>query len=195
MYDPIEWQAPRLDGPMQYRCHYCDHIVGADKGWSGSLSRSRMAGICICPSCWQPTYFSTRGDQIPSPRIGRSVAGITDEGVELLYNQARDCTMVGAFTGAVLLCRKLLMNIAVQHGATPRLSFVQYVDYLNEKGYVPPNGKPWVDQIRSRGNDATHEIPTVSRADAVQILRFAEMLLRFVYEFPSMLSADNRRDT
>lgn len=81
------------------------------------------------------------------------------------------------------------MNIAVQHGADAGLSFVEYVDFLASKGFVPPNGRAWVDQIRRKGNEATHEIPAIKQEDAIQLLTFAEMLLRFVYEFPSMLTA------
>lgn len=79
------------------------------------------------------------------------------------------------------------MNIAVQHGAQSGQSFVSYVDYLEKNGYVPPNGKEWVDLIRQKGNEATHEIELMTQADAAQILHFVEMLLRFIYEFPSML--------
>jgi hypothetical protein len=80
------------------------------------------------------------------------------------------------------------MNVAAQHQAPPGQPFTTYVEFLEKTGYVPPNGKVWVDQIRTKGNEATHEIPQVSAADAVQILQFTEMLLRFVYEFPSMVN-------
>jgi hypothetical protein len=96
--------------------------------------------------------------------------------------------MVGANTAVVLLARKLLMNIAVQHGAQPGKAFVDYIDYLSDNGFVPPNGRAWVDQIRKKGNEATHEIPQITEQDARQILTFTEMLLKFVYEFPSMVT-------
>ncbi|MES2908329.1 MAG: DUF4145 domain-containing protein [Pseudomonadota bacterium] len=185
----IEWQQITSPAVRRYVCHYCDHTVAADKGWYAATNVSNVrAWVFACPNCQRPTFFETDHTQIPSPRIGRSVKGVTDPNVERLYNEARDCSMVGAHTAAALLCRKLLMNIAVQHGAKVGLPFAAYVDYLAANGFVPPNGKGWVDQIRKKGNEATHEIPSINQADAQQLLTFVEMLLRFIYEFPSMLT-------
>jgi uncharacterized GH25 family protein len=79
------------------------------------------------------------------------------------------------------------MNLAVQHGAGEGKGFTEYIDFLDAKGYVPPNGKVWVDRIRTKGNEATHEIRLIDQKEAQQILKFTEMLLKFCYEFPSML--------
>jgi hypothetical protein len=54
---------------------------------------------------------------------------------------------------------------------------------------VPPEGKGWVDHIRKKGNEATHEISPMSKADANDLITFPEMLLKFVYEFPSRIPA------
>lgn len=187
--DRINWQEIGNHAARKYLCHYCDHTVASDKGWYATTGiNNRLAWLYACPNCQRPTFFEPDGTQIPSPRIGRPVKAITDPAVEKLYNEARDCTMVGAHTAAVLLCRKLLMNVAVQHGAKAGQSFVDYVDHLAANGYVPPNGKAWVDQIRKKGNEATHEIPSINQNDSQQILTFVEMLLRFIYEFPSMLT-------
>ena len=86
----------------------------------------------------------------------------------------------------MLVCRKILMNLAVEHGANPGESFKSYIQYLSDTGYIPPNGKPWVERIKDKGNEATHEIPSVSMEDASQVLNFVEMLLRSSYEFPAM---------
>ena len=92
---------------------------------------------------------------------------------------------VSAYTASVLACRKLLMNIAVAQGAAEGKKFAEYVQYLADNGYVPPNGKGWVDHIRKKGNEATHEIPHMERGDAEELIAFAEMLLKFIYEFPA----------
>lgn len=80
------------------------------------------------------------------------------------------------------------MNIGVQEGAAEGKSFVFYIDFLAEKGYIPPNGRGWVDHIRKKGNEATHEIALMNRTDAEELLTFTEMLLKFVYEFPNSIS-------
>jgi hypothetical protein len=92
---------------------------------------------------------------------------------------------VNSFTSAVLTCRKLLMHIAVAKGAAPGKSFMEYVEYLDQKNYIPPDGKGWVDYIRKKGNEANHEIKIMSVADASDLITFLEMLLKFVYEFPA----------
>ncbi|MCT7650544.1 DUF4145 domain-containing protein [Aliarcobacter butzleri] len=101
--------------------------------------------------------------------------------------KARRCTGEGCYTGAVLLCRKMLMNIAVVQGAKEGLKFIEYVTYLSDNGYTPPNGKHWVDHIRKKGNEATHEIAVMNEDDAKELIIFIEMLLRFIYEFPMMV--------
>jgi len=86
-----------------------------------------------------------------------------------------------------MACRKILMHIAVDKGADHNQSFLHYVDYLSSNGYITPDGKKWVDHIRSKGNDANHEIALMTRPDAERLLLFTDMLLRLVYEFPASL--------
>ena len=78
------------------------------------------------------------------------------------------------------------LHIAVAHGAGEGLKFIEYVDYLRAKGFIPPNGDKWVDKIRTSGNEATHEIRIMVPAESQMIIGFVEMLLRFVFEFPSL---------
>ena len=79
------------------------------------------------------------------------------------------------------------MNISVHQGAKEGLKFIEYVEYLSRNGYIPPNGKMWVDHIRKKGNEATHEILLMNQQDASELISFIEMILRFIYEFPSMI--------
>lgn len=80
------------------------------------------------------------------------------------------------------------MNIAVNKGAEEGKKFIEYVEYLSEKGYVPPDGKGWVEHIRQKGNEATHEIKLMSKTDAEDLIVFSQMLLKFIYEFPSFVT-------
>ena len=65
--------------------------------------------------------------------------------------------------------------------------FIYYVNYLSDNGYVPPNGKVWVDKIRNLGNEATHKLEVKSKEDAELAITFTSMLLKFIYEFPKLL--------
>jgi hypothetical protein len=84
------------------------------------------------------------------------------------------------------------MNIAVEKGAKEGLSFVEYVDYLEKKGYFPPDGREWVDHIRIKGNEATHKINIMSMEDAHDLIKLVEMLLKFIYEYPANIRAKAR---
>jgi Domain of unknown function (DUF4145) len=117
---------------------------------------------------------------------GDDVASIPPD-VDALYLEARRCIAAKCFTAAVLTARKLLMNISVFLGADEGKRFIDYVEFLASAGYVPPNGKGWVDHIRKKGNEANHEIHHMSQHDAEELIIFVEMLLRFVFEFPSRI--------
>jgi hypothetical protein len=77
------------------------------------------------------------------------------------------------------------MHIAVEKGAAENLKFIEYVEYLSTKGYIPPDSKEWVDEIREKGNEATHEIVIMSETEAKDLLQLTEMLLKIIYQFPS----------
>ena len=53
---------------------------------------------------------------------------------------------------------------------------------------MPPDGKGWVDYIRQKSNEANHEIVLMTEEEATDLINFSEMLLRFVYEFPSKVT-------
>jgi hypothetical protein len=124
------------------------------------------------------------GKQFPGVSKGEPVKNLPVD-IEALYREARDSCAAACYTASVLICRKLLMNIAVNHGAKAGDTFISYIEHLSNSGFVPPNGKGWVDHIRKKGNEATHEIALMSQADAEELISFAEMLLKFIYEFPS----------
>lgn len=181
----IKWDQVYNEYPIDYKCAYCEHIVASNYMFSSEKDRngSRM-NLVICPKCYKPTFFDFNHKQYPSPIFGNKVEHLTPN-VESLYNEARQCTQVNAYTSSVLACRKLLMNIAVDKGAREGLHFEEYVNYLDSKGYIPPDGKHWVDIIRKKGNEATHEIKLKNEKDASDLLIFMEMLLKFVFEFPT----------
>lgn len=186
-----EWnQTVQIEGES-FTCGYCGSASGPSRGYICSNSRypiTEYAKILICPTCNYPTFInSSTLKQVPSPKFGKEVEFLPEE-IEQLYNEARKCISVNAYTPAVLACRKLLMNIAFNKGAEEGKKFIYYVEYLNDNHYIPPNGKGWVDHIRVKGNEATHEITSMSKDDAIELLEFTELLLRFVFELPGKMA-------
>jgi len=119
--------------------------------------------------------------QSPSPERGENVDGLPAE-IGAVYGEARRCLGVAAYSAVDLLCRKLLMHVAMDKGAASGLTFAHYLDHLQKTGYITPPLMPWVDHIRKRGNLATHELPVPSEAEAEDTLAFTAQMLRLVYE-------------
>lgn len=173
-----------------WTCGYCGKDVGGNVGYQRNNSISDERRIYICPFCENPTAFvpDSYGSraQFPRPVTGNDVGGLP-KSVGELYGEVRRCMQCSSYTSAAMAMRKLLMHVAVDKGAEEGLAFAGYVRYLEDAGWVPPSGRDWVDRIRTVGNEATHEIAIVTRADAETLLDFTEMLLRIVYEFPARL--------
>lgn len=178
----MTWHGTASLNSRKYQCGFCNYVVASSKGYFSGENQF----IFICTHCAHPTYWGSGRDQLPGTLLGNPVGHLPQE-LERLYDEARQCAAASAFTGAVLLCRKLLMNIAVAQGAKEGETFISYVDYLANAGFIPPNGRGWVDHIRKKGNEATHEIALMSKVDAEELISFAEMLMKFIYEFPSKI--------
>lgn len=184
----IDWQHITTHSSRSYTCGFCGNSLASEKAYWARRSDNSQPGayIYICHHCEKPTFFNLKdGTQTPGSRSGDDVKGIDDAGVEKLYAEVRDCFSKNAFTSTVLGCRKLLMHIAVSKGADAGKSFVEYVEYLSSQGYVPPGAKSWVDHIRTKGNEANHEIVVMSEEEAKDMISFCEMLLKLIYEFPA----------
>ncbi len=178
----MTWNSTGTITSKQYTCGHCGNVIATGSGYHSNKSEL----IYICPHCDKPTHFDDKGKQYPDVAPGNEVEHLPEDLAEL-YKEARNCVASSAYTGAVLLCRKLLMNIAVKQGAKEGEKFIFYVDYLASQGYIPPNGKGWVDHIRKKGNEATHEIKLMSREDCEDLIAFSEMLMKFIYEFPNKI--------
>lgn len=172
----------------RFTCGHCGENVSSDVGYAVQLPNGSHAPcIYICHACNRPTSFTI--EQVPSPSLGNPVSRLPSD-IDALYTEIRKATSVNAYTAAVMGARKLLMHIAVEKGAAENLRFAEYVTYLRDHHYTPPNSTKWVDSIRTMGNDANHEIVLMSADDASRILIFVEMLMKFIYEFPDAPDED-----
>jgi hypothetical protein len=171
----------------RYVCGYCGNALASELGYYATVEDSGgklyTGFIYICHFCDKPTFFD--GGQVPGPPFAGNVKYIPSKEVEALYEEARNCMKVNAYTAASMCCRKLLMNIAVSEGAKEGKTFAGYVDYLANEGYLGAKAKVWIDHIRDKGNDANHEIRMMEREDAERLIKFCEMMLKTMYEYPA----------
>jgi len=182
-----DWQKTSKVEKINFACGYCSKETAPSKMYETGTGADYGAHIYICPNCTQPTFIDENGNQTPGVMLGKAVDGITSNDVAQLYQEARYCISVGAFTATVMVCRKILMNLAVQHSAKENENFFFYVDFLANNGFMPQQGRPWVDAIRKKGNEANHEIALMDDKDAQFILQFTEALLIFNYEMIHIL--------
>jgi len=175
-----QWVQVQEMQQTSWTCGYCGLSVGGNLGYYKAPFNPQtrqiqpihkvdigpnVPRIVICPHGDKPTYFEGT-TQMPGVAFGAEV-GHLPASVAGLYKEARNCMSVSAFTASVLATRKLLMNVAAAQGAPPGGSFQSYVTFLSTNGYVPPNATGWVDHIREKGKEATHEIPPVSVASSI----------------------------
>jgi DNA-directed RNA polymerase subunit RPC12/RpoP len=166
---------------MDYTCGYCGKEVASAKG---SITDGDPKGhLYVCPRCNKPTLFF-QDEQMPGELLGKPIDNLPRE-IAKLYLEAQRCISVGSYTACILVCRKLLMHIGHHEGAKEGARFVEYINFLYDKHYIPPNSKGWVDYIREKGNEANHEIVTADKEEAIGLLILTEMLLRIVYDLPN----------
>lgn len=192
-YDQDKWNNLEKLKSAAFTCGYCGSKTGNNKGYAwydngwGYVPSCNIA-IYICPVCGRPV-FKENNMYMPGAIYGNEIYGLPDN-VKSLYNEARNSYQVNAYTGVVLLCRKLLANVAIHYGAKDGLKFVQYVGYLIDNGNVPPKSKQWVDKIRTEGNKATHNQKLETQENAKTILDFVQMLLMINFQFNDEYSKD-----
>lgn len=139
-----------------------------------------------CPECGHGAVWNASDKVVhPLAKFGPDIQELPDI-VKDAYDEARRCFAVGAYRACLLTCRALLMYVAVEQGDQEGKHFTEYVQYLVEKGFVTDAMKPWLDEIRNLGNNATHQITEGDQKQAENVLMFTAELLRHVYELPTL---------
>jgi len=164
-------------------CGFCGKSVVMHSGYH-NINNSPPSYIYICPNCGRPTFFF-EGDQHPGPLLGREISSLPDD-IEYIYKEIRDDMKNTSYTSAVLLGRKLIMHLAVNIAEAQKgLSFVEYVKYLKDSHYLPPNGERILNFMKKLGNEQNHELKVGSKDQAEKIIKFVEVLLIHMYELPN----------
>jgi len=145
------------DAWFEFVCGHCHtKVSGAVIAYCGA-DPDGLTRWLLCPECNKGSVVDRSGKISPGTLFGPSLIGLPPR-INEAYEQARRSMSVSAFTGCELICRKILMHVAVEKGAKEGESFAGYLAFLEQQGYVTPPMKPWVEVIRRHGNQATHEL-------------------------------------
>ena len=167
-----------------YKCAGCERDVsgavvaeiGTEKGHVRWLQ---------CPICGEGAVQRKDGCVYPGKVFGPVIEGLP-RSVSDGYEEARNCMSVNAFTACELICRTILMYVAVEKGAKENETFVSYIDYLENKGFITPPMKEWVGLIKEHGGKAAHLLEGTDEKRAESTVMFTAELLRLVYEMDFM---------
>lgn len=113
---------------------------------------------------------------------------------EAVWGEIRECLGVGAYTASVMLCRKLLMHVAVAHSLPAKNgndyapNFKQCTEHLLKVGIVTERMKPWIERIKDVGNEANHELAPVGKDSALDVATFTMKLLELAYEMDDTMA-------
>lgn len=170
----------------------CPHCGGTQMGVVATTKEEGVVKWLRCANCLQGAVING-GVMAPSVRPLRVPKGLpAAEG--MVWNEVRECLAVGATTASVMLCRKLLLHIAVTHGLAAKNAkgwaptFKGIVDHLESQGLVTKRMRPWVERIRDVGNEANHELQPVSANEALDVATFTQQLLALAFEMDALMA-------
>lgn len=140
-----------------------------------------------CPACFDGSVRTMTGSVWPVGPAGGSVANLPAD-VAKAWQEARTTHAVAAYTASEIMCRKILMHLAVDvANAKSGDTFKGYIDALDKAGHISAALKPAVEKVKDRGNAANHELPPSTEADSLVTLRITEHMLRGIYEIPALV--------
>ena len=170
------------EGTIEITCGYCESKVSSlVLAFIRDTNRPAVYSWVMCTNCSQGSIVDFNGDVIPNIKFGKKINNLPLD-IEKAYEEARNCYSASAYTGSVLLCRKIIMHVAVDKGAEEGDTFVSYLTYLEENHFITSNMKIWIDHIRNEGNTTNHTLSISDPKTSESILRFTSRLLDLVYE-------------
>ena len=171
------------EGRYTYTCGHCNTMVAGIVVSAYKINFGSVMWV-LCTNCGSGSVVNN-GSLYPGTLFGPIIEGLT-QNVEKAYQEARSCMSVNAYTSCELLCRNILMHVAVEKGAKEGESFSEYLSFLGTKGYITPPMVKWVELIRQHGNKAAHLLEPPDRTRAESTLMFTAELLRLIYEMEHM---------
>ena len=138
----LPWQETRPVHGSAYTCPNCEATTAPHIGYRAQVSSGVYPNISICPQCNFPTLLVNREWQIPAAPLGAAVGALPDN-VRRFYDEARKCATVEGWDAVALLCRTLILHVAVECGvAKQNAHFEPCVDALNDDGWIPRGTAP-----------------------------------------------------
>lgn len=175
------------DSYLAAQCDVCGNgqmaVVASD--------RARSTFWLRCVTC-NLGYVRNNGTLSPAP-IPLSIPQGLPNLEQGVWKEVRQCLGVNAATAAVMLCRKILLHIAIEHGLESKTtddrspSYYSAVVFLQQANLITPKMRPWVDRIKDVGNEANHELPQITLEVAMDVARFTEQLLKLTYEMDELM--------
>jgi len=187
---------------VEYTCAECEASLSSEVGYDHPNGNPITRAVRFCHHDhvtilqFSPGSFPDKvSRQIPASAPRRSIDTIPDghKAIKTVYDEARACHAAGAHTATVMLCRKILMNLAVEHAGSTAGgeddngnkghgdSFEKCVSSLIAAGHIHPNWQDLAHDVRKAGNEATHHVEPKEPEHADNILRLVEYILMFVY--------------
>ena len=164
----------------QDKCKIIKQYLDTDTVYDPRMGKAGYPDIALieCHTChiksvicneyyYAPTHIDNE-DEYPE--------NIVDNYKEMMMN-----LNTNSYTSCAMMCRRILMLIAIDLGATKNKKFEYYVKYLENRGYVTPQMKRWVDNIRKIGNDANHNYESVLERHAMFSPMFIVALITKIY--------------
>jgi hypothetical protein len=139
-----------------------------------------------CPSCGQGSVRRVNPTGIvPGASPGRSLQHLPSD-VERAWTEARSAHSVTAYTAAEIMCRKILMHLAVQ-GPGPARQTVRPLRGRTGESWLHHDGP----QAGGRSNPQAREhgeprIAASTEQDSLTTLKITEHLLEAIYELAGM---------
>lgn len=176
------------------RCSFCDASQMA------VIAHTYARHDCYwlrCINCGKGSVVNSGSQVSPAARPLHTPRGLPELD-EQIWNEVRDCLSVGASTAAVMLCRKLLVHIAVAQGLPAKNAngyapnFQTAVTHLETEGLITRRMLPWVKRIKDVGNEANHEIARIDKDVANDVALFTEQLLKLTYEMDDLMNSASK---
>ncbi|HLO98472.1 MAG TPA: DUF4145 domain-containing protein [Fimbriimonas sp.] len=179
------WPKQEKIQTLSYTCGFCGHLVGAENGWHGLDGHGTFIYAAICPHCSRITQKNNKGWIFPLPMVGEVISSVPSPAKEL-YQEIRGCMQVGAFTGAVALCRTMIAHISHDKLGTKRDdTFQNHLKALYDSELLAKGQRDWIDSIKDSAGKGIHDLEIIKRDEAESIFEFTQMMLKIMYDYPA----------